>query len=45
MLAITEADNNELKIELGINEIKFIEALNILPDLRVTLASDTHRHF
>jgi predicted transposase YbfD/YdcC len=34
MLAITEADNNELKIELGLNEIKFIEALNILPDLR-----------
>jgi hypothetical protein len=34
MPTITAADNNELEIELGVEEIKFIDALKELPDPR-----------
>ena len=34
MPTITTADDNELEIELGVEEIKFIEALKALPDPR-----------
>jgi hypothetical protein len=34
MPTITTADNNELEIELGLKEIKFIDAPKSLPDLR-----------
>jgi predicted transposase YbfD/YdcC len=34
MLVITKADTCELNIELGLKEIKFIDALKTLPDLR-----------
>ena len=34
MPTITAADNNGLEISLGVEEIKFIDALKTLPDLR-----------
>jgi hypothetical protein len=34
MPTITAAANNELEIELGVEEIKFIDALKALPDPR-----------
>jgi hypothetical protein len=34
MPTIIAADNNELEIELGVKEIKFIDALKPLPDPR-----------
>ena len=34
MPTITTADDNELEIELGVEKIKFIEALKVLPDPR-----------
>jgi len=34
MTTLTAADNNELEIELGVEEIKFIDALKALPDPR-----------
>jgi len=34
MPIISAADNNELEIELGAKEIKFIDALKALPDPR-----------
>ncbi len=34
MLAITTADNKGLEISLGVEEIKFIDALKTMADLR-----------
>jgi hypothetical protein len=47
MAILTATDSNELEpeIELGVEEIKFIEALKALPIHEITVVNGTHWHF